>query len=300
MRRSRWVNVPPMEASFARRMWATLEPVHAMIYFVAEARDQWEKLGFTHPRMGYFGPRAAAMGRVGAPVVAATFYNFNPATVARFIPEVWDIADPARIVQARYRAADAALRRLLGDAVESEEMAWAAETALEATTACSPAGRPLFAAHAAVPPPDVAHLRLWHAFTLLREYRGDGHVHALMAAGLSGLEAVVSYSATGELFDAEFFQRSRGWSKEDWEAGEESLRARGWLDDDGMLTPEGRSLRQEIEDETNRLSLSPWQALGEETAQRLRGSVHPWTRAIIDADVIGGGGRNVRVYSDSR
>lgn len=288
-----------MEASFARRMWASLEPVHAMIYFVPEARAEWEALGFTHPRMGYFGPRAAAMGRVDAPVVAATFYNFNPATVARFVPEVWDVASPEVIVRARYRAADAALRRLLGGAATSAEMAWAAEAALEAATACPPGGRPLFAAHAGVPLPDVPHLRLWHALTLLREFRGDGHVHALMAAGLSGLEAVVSYAATGELFDPEFFRRSRGWSDEDWAAGEESMQEKGWLDDQGALTERGKEIRQEIEDETNRLSLAPWQALGEERAQRLRATVHPWSRAVIDADVLGGGGRNVRVYAEN-
>lgn len=288
-----------MEASVARRMWASLEPLHAMIYFVPEARGAWQELGFTHPRMGYFAPRSAAMGKVEASVVAATFYNFNPATVARFIPDAWDIADPADIVEARYRAADAALTRLLGDAVHSEEMAWAADTALSASTACPPGGRPLFAAHAAIPPPTVPHVRLWHALTLLREYRGDGHVHALMAAGLSGLEAVVSYSATGELFDAEFFRRSRGWSDEDWTAAEESLRAKGWLDAQGNLTGDGEDVRRSVEDETDRLSIGPWEALGEEPALRLRSTVHPWSRAIIDADVIGGGGRNVRVYAES-
>ncbi|MFP3914472.1 MAG: SCO6745 family protein [Actinomycetota bacterium] len=134
-----------------------------------EARSAWEELGLAHPRMGYFGPRAAAMGKVEASVVSATFFNFNPATVARFVPEVWCVASPAEIVRTRYRVADVALRRLLGPAVESTEMTWAAEVALEASTACPPGGRPLFAAHAAVPPPEEPHLRLWHALTLLRE-----------------------------------------------------------------------------------------------------------------------------------
>lgn len=288
-----------MEASIARRIWATLEPLHAMIYFVPEALGAWKELGLTHPRMGYFASRSAAMGAVEAPVVSATFYNFNPATVARFVPEVWSIAPPEQVIRTRYEAARAALRRLLGDAVESDEMEWAADTALEAATACSPGGRPLFAAHAAVPVPDDPHLRLWHAVTLLREHRGDGHVHALMAAGLSGLEAVVSYCAIGELFDGDYFRRSRGWSEEDWRAGKESLRAKGRLSEDGALTEQGHRLRQQIEDETNSLSLSPWQALGEETSSRLRATLHPWSRVIIDADVIGGGGRNVRVYRET-
>lgn len=108
---------------------------------------------------------------------------------------------------------------------------------------------------------------------------------------------MVSYSATGELFDDQFFRRSRGWSEEDWAAGEELLRVRGWLADDRSLTGKGWRARREIESETNRLSLTPWQALGEEASRRLRATVHPWSRAIIDADVIGGGGGNVRVYA---
>lgn len=285
-----------METPIARQMWATLEPVHAMIYFVPEAISAWKELGFTHPRMGYFASRSAAMGAVEPAVVTATFYNFNPTLVARFVPAVWGIAAPDEVLATRYQAADDALCRFLGDAVEGEEMAWAAETALEAASACPPAGRPLFAAHAAIPAPEVAHLRLWHALTLLREYRGDGHVHALLSAGLSGLEAVVSYTATGDLFDGDFYRRSRGWSDEEWAAGEELLRSRGWLDDGGSLTGQGREGRADIEEETNRLSVTPWQAIGHQAALRLQATVRPWSRTIVDADILGGGGRNLRVF----
>lgn len=288
-----------MDFSTPRKLWATLEPIHSMIYFVPEALAAWSELGFTHPRMGYFAQRSAAMGAVEAPVVSATFYNFNPATVERFIPAAWDIAPPAEIVEHRYRAADQALRRLLGEAVDSAEMEWAAETALTAAGACRPDGRPLFAGHAGVAVPDQPHLRLWHAATLLREFRGDGHVIALAAAGVSGLEAVVSYSATGDLFDEDFFRRSRGWSDEEWAAGEDSLRDRDWLDTEGGLTPAGRATRDGIEQETDRLAAAPWEVLGSEAADRLATTVGPWARLILEADVLGGGGRNVRVLSDA-
>lgn len=288
-----------MEPSLIRRLWATLEPIHAMIYFVPEAFDAWRELGFTHPRMGYFGQRSAAMGAVEAPVVSATFFNFNPATVERFIPAAWDIASPADVVEHRYRAADRALRRLLGEAVASPEMEWAAETALQAARACPPGGRALFAAHAAHPAPEEPHLRLWHATTLLREFRGDGHVTALVSAGLSGLEAVVSYCATGDLFDEDFFRRSRGWTDEDWAAGQDSLRDRAWLDAAGELTETGQAGRQAIEVETDRLAAGPWHVLDEDTATRLVDTVRPWSRLIVDADVIGGGGRNVRVFAET-
>ena len=54
---------------------------------------------------------------------------------------------------------------------------------------CDVAGRPLFAAHMQLPWPDEPHLVLWHAATLLREHRGDGHVAALLTAGLDGCVA---------------------------------------------------------------------------------------------------------------
>ncbi|MFP3914473.1 MAG: helix-turn-helix domain-containing protein [Actinomycetota bacterium] len=75
----------------------------------------------------------------------------------------------------------------------------------------------------------------------------------------------MSYSATGELFDPDFYRRSRGWSQEDWATGEDSLRERGWLGSN-ELTEAGRELRRGVEGETDRLSLPPWEALGEETA----------------------------------
>lgn len=276
-----------MDTVVAKKMWATLESVHAMIYFVPEGFDAWERLGFPHRGMGYFASRSAAMGRVEAPVVTATFYNFNPETVARFIPAAWEIASPADVLEARYRAVDDALRRILGEAVDSPEMQWAATVADEAAAVCLPEGRALFAAHAALPYPEDPHLRLWHTLTLLREFRGDGHVMALVDAGLSGREAVISYAATGELFDADFYRRSRGWSREQWAEGEESLRERGWLDADGNLTEAGRAGRDQIEDHTNRLAIAPWEKTGEDKAAELRATVRPWSRAIVAAGGFG-------------
>lgn len=277
-----------MDTILARKMWATLEPYHAMIHFAPEAFAAWERLGFPHRGMGYFAARAAAMGRVDANVVTATFFNFHPGLVAKFIPAAWDIAEPEQVVEARYRAADQALTRLLDGNVGGNDMRWAGETAMEATTACRPEGRPLFAAHASVPAPEEPHLLLWHALTLLREYRGDAHVHLLVAAGLSGLEAVVSYAATGDMFDPTFYRRSRGYSEEEWADGEASLRERGWLDDSSNLTEAGRQGRAELEASTDSLSMDPWRAIGQEASDRLRETVRPWSRAIVAAGGLGG------------
>ena len=50
----------------------------------------------------------------------------------------------------------------------------------------APEGRPLYAGHADLPWPDEPLLELWHAASLLREHRGDGHIAALLHAGLTG------------------------------------------------------------------------------------------------------------------
>ena len=86
------------------------------------------------------------MGAVSAGVVTATFYNFSPGLVARCIPRAWELARPDAIISARFAAADAALTRLLGpDVIASPDMITMAALTREATAACRPEGRPLYA-----------------------------------------------------------------------------------------------------------------------------------------------------------
>ena len=186
----------------ARKTWRTLEPLHGMVYFVPEAAEAYARLGITG-RAGYFASRAAPMGAVTADVVVSTFFNFNPELVHAAIPAVWEVATPVALVAARFRAVDAALRRLLGDeVVSSDEMRRAAELArLAAEEAAGRVeGRPLAAAHIRC---RVARPRrtcvLWHAQSILREYRGDGHIAQLVVRGLSGLEALVTHAAAGDV-----------------------------------------------------------------------------------------------------
>ncbi|MCC5698181.1 hypothetical protein LH612_34120, partial [Klebsiella pneumoniae] len=146
----------------------------SMIYFAPEAEKNFTALGLEPGRMSYYAGRAAAMGPVGPGVVAATFYNFNPASVAKSIPRAREIAAPQVVLTARFEAADAALHRYLGaEVLESELVGRTAQLAQEAALACTPEGKPLFAAHADLPWPQEPHLKLWHAATLLREFRGD-------------------------------------------------------------------------------------------------------------------------------
>jgi Helix-turn-helix family len=191
---------------------------------------------------------------------------------------------PERIAAARYDSADVALRRLLSDAAARQDIKEAAQPAYTAATACDVAGRPLFAAHSARPWPEAAHMRLWHAATLLREYRGDGHVAALLSGGIDGCEAHVTLVGTGAV-PREAIQPHRGWSDEEWEAAEKRLRARGLLDDAGMLTQAGQDARQWVENRTDTLAARPWEALGVDGCARLRALAF----GLSDAVVRGGG-----------
>lgn len=264
----------------ARLAWKTLEPYHAMIYFAPEARASYRAIGLKRFWTGYFASRSAALGQVSTSVVAATFFNFHPQMVAQFLADVWRLTTPEQVLAARVQAADAALRRLLGDLVASEAVTEAAELAREAAEACPVAGRPLFAGYYALTWPEQPHLVLWHAATLLREFRGDGHVIALMSEGLDGCEAHLTLAATGTA-PREVLQPNRGWSDEEWNAAQTRLIGRGVLDEAGRLTPSGSALRQRVEDLTDQLALLPWRALGETKLTRLLRLVEPLSTHIV-------------------
>ena len=270
-----------MDPVVARRMWTVLEPYHAMIYFAPEAREAYTAAGLKGFWMGYFASRAAPLGAASAQLVAATFFNFHERMVARAIPDAWRFATPERVVEARLDAADRALPRLLGDEVATSELAEAAALAREAAERCDLAGRPLHAANRALAWPSEPHLALWHATTLLRELRGDGHVAVLTAAGLDGCEAHVTLVAGGSV-PREALQPNRGWTDEEWSAAEARLVERGWLDDAGALTETGRAGRAAIEEQTDRLALPPWQSLGEGASTRLYELARPLSVRIVE------------------
>lgn len=141
------------------------------------------------------------------------------------------------------------------------------------------AGRPLAAANAELPWTGVPHLDLWQAATVLREHRGDGHVAALLTAGLDPVESLVSFAAVGAAPEPVFV--SRGWSAAAWAAARVRLADRGLLAPDGAATEEGRALRAGIERRTDELAAAPWDALGPEATARLAELLgDPWLAAI--------------------
>ncbi|MEW2452249.1 hypothetical protein AB0896_32685 [Streptomyces parvulus] len=273
-----------LDARAGRRCHNTLNSLHSTHYFSPDTGRELAALGVTDPRAVNFAVRAAALGAAGAGTVTAAFYNYKYELVARHVPAVWEKVTPEQAVAARMRAVDATLRRLLGEEVlASAEMAEAAGLALRAAEGCSRSGRPLYSAHADLPVPEAPHLRLWHAATLLREHRGDGHLAALLAADLDGLEALVTHTATGRGMAPKWVLSTRGWTQQEWDAARDRLRGRGLIDDAGELTERGAEVRDGIERETDRLDAGPYAHLGADGVGRLTELATPFARAALGA-----------------
>ena len=256
---------PVLDPALVGRAHRAVEPLHNHVYFVPETEQHLTAIGLRPGRMVYFAGRAAPMGAVGPGVVTATFSNFSPAIVGRHIPRAWTLASPEQVVAAR-----ASLTRLLGgeEAAAAPEVAELSDLLVEACTVLTAEGRPLYAGHADLPWPKDTVTRLWHAASLLREWRGDGHVALLVQAGLSGLEALVTHTATGRGFLPASAKATRGWSDEDWDAAAARLAGRGLLDGD-RLTEAGQRLRADLETGTDALATAPWAHLGPERTARV-------------------------------
>jgi hypothetical protein len=234
----------PSGMNVARELWLRFETIHAVTYFGSETLDAGATVGLPGFWMAYFGFRAGPMGAVGSGVVDATFFNFAPTFVRRWVPQVWSVAAPQRLVDVRAEAAASTLRRV---APFVEATARAVDPGLwRAVEHGVSAGRPLFAANQHLERPDDPVEALWQLCTSLREHRGDGHVAALTVAGLDGLEAHVLISLD-QGTAAEDLQKTRGWTAEDWSDAVDRLRRRGLVDTAGALTGAGRDLRAGIE-----------------------------------------------------
>jgi hypothetical protein len=274
-----------VDSVVARRAWQRVEPLHAVTYFAPETRAATDALGLRGGWMSYFGCRAAPLGAVPAAVVTAVFHGFHPTMVARAIPDAWRAAGPERLLQARLGAVDAAYRRVFGegdDGIGGPAVQEAADLAGAAASAASTAGRPLAAANAALAPPAEPHLALWQATTVLREHRGDGHVTALVAAGVEPCQSQVLAAAAGRA-PAELIRQHRWWSEQEWAEAVDALAARGWVTAAGGFTAAGRAARLDIERHTDRLALGPYAALGAERCDRLLDALHRLAERVVAA-----------------
>lgn len=259
-----------------RYLFRLAETYHAIVYY-AEECSTFGGAGLKGWWRAYFATRAAPLGNVPVEVVVATFYNFAPRMVRRALPAAWEVIAPSRLIDLRFEVVSAALDRVLR--TDPAPVEGAAELALRAVEDLQLAGRPLYAAHRAVPAPGAPPIDLWHACTLLREYRFDGHNAALMAHEVGGCASHVMMAAWGR-GNMETILPIRGFSEDEWRSSADELRDRGWLDDHDRFTVEGAAVRQAIEDMTDRLCRAPLEALGPQASAQLIEVLEPLAERV--------------------
>ena len=233
----------------ARRLRDAAEPIATVGFWGRPAYDALEELGLEF-LTGYVWARTAPMGEPTAPVVVAAFGVFEPGLVTGLYEQARGLCTREQVLAAREAGAVASLHQLLPD-VPAEEVTAAADRLRRATDVAAEdvAGRPLFAGLASLPWPADPLGRLWHATNLLREYRGDVHQAANVAAGLTGLQMnLVTEYWLG--WEPTAYAGTRGWSPEAMAAADADLVERGWVAD-GALTAEGQRRRDEVEAATD-------------------------------------------------
>jgi hypothetical protein len=264
----------------ARRMFELTEPISLVNFMSSEPNDAMAALGFTNYWDGYFAGRSAPLGRVPAEVVHAAFYNFADGEVARHLPKVWEKTTPEAAHAARERGCVAALRRILGDLVETPGLARAAELLAQASISAPTEGRVMYAGLRALPMPEEPVARLWHAANMLREHRGDGHIGALVSERIGGIEAHVLNALDMGIHPAESFGRIHHLPPAYLAEVMAGLRERGLIDASGHFTEAGRATKDRIESLTDALAEAPYAALTPAELDELIALLEPLLRRL--------------------
>ena len=229
----------------ARRLRDAVEPLAAVSFWAEPVYDRYAAHGLDF-LTGYVWSRSSVLGEAEPSVVAAAFGVFEPGAVAALLGAAREACSLAEVRAAREEGAAAALREVVGDADGLDPTLAALR---EAGVSADLAGRPLYAGALGQPFPGDRHAALWHAATLLRECRGDSHLGACVAAGLSGLEAnLLTELWVG--YSPQAYAATRAWSPEAMASAQQRLRDRGLLDGD-ELSDAGRALRSQVEQATD-------------------------------------------------
>ena len=272
--------IRPMSHPQARvhRMFELVEPI-ATVSFSEVATNAFLALGMRNYWDGYFAGRAAPLGLAPAGVVHAVFYNFADGEVARHIPWVWGKTTPPEAIAVRERGSAAALRQMIGRLADSPALVRVADLATRAALSAPTEGRVLYAGLRALDVPGEPVARLWHAATLLREHRGDGHNAALVAHGIGGTEAHVLLALSLGM-RAEEFGRIHHLPKAQLAAVVDGLRDRGLVDAAGALTDAGQETRERIGALTDELAAPAYAVLSADELDELIAGLEPIAAAV--------------------
>jgi len=124
--------------------------------------------------------------------------------------------------------------------------------------------------------------RLFHAASLLREHRGDGHIAALMTEGVGGIEAHVLVALDMGM-PAGNFGRIHHLPEAQLAAVIDGLRDRGLIGDDGWLSDPGRAIKQRVEALTDDLAARPYDRLEPGELAELTATLGPLAARLLAA-----------------
>jgi len=279
-----------MTSRLARRLGSVLEPVVGQVYFSPECHQNYVALGFD-PSPGdangvalpdgpaYFASRGSLLGQVSGEVIAAAFGVFSAAVVVPSVQLAWTRTDADTIRSARADGAVGQLRRLIGDRPDGVERAL--ELVQSAVAVLPINGRHLAAGIAALDVPDDPLAAVWHVGDFLREYRGDCHNAAWVAAGLTATDIGMLTELSWGM-PLRSYSRTRGWSADEFDRSEHHLRDLGHLEGEGpdtRLSQQGRHAREQIEVTTDDQMRPALGALGDDI-EELFDVLAPWGETI--------------------
>jgi helix-turn-helix protein len=272
----------PHPQTSVHRMFELVEPI-AAVTFSEVPNEAFLAVGMRNYWDGYFAGRAAPLGLAPAEVVHAVFYNFADGEVARHIPWVWGKITPQEAIAVRERGSTAALRHMIGALADSPDLPRVADLATRAAVSAPTEGRALYAGLRALDIPEEPVARLWHATTLLREHRGDGHNAALLAHGIGGTEAHVLFALSLGMRPEEF-GRIHHLPKEQLAAVVDGLRGRGLVDATDGFTRAGREIKERIEAVTDELAAPAYDVLSVDELAELAAGLEPIAAAVTAAE----------------
>jgi hypothetical protein len=259
----------------ARRLRDAIEPIATICFWSEPAYDAYAAQGLDFLQ-GYVYGRGCVLGDAEPTVAAAAFGVFEPGLVAGLFASGREACSVADVRAAKESGATAALRECIGD---PDDLADVVAVLRRACDAADPTGRALHAGLTSLEWPADPVGQLWHACSILREHRGDGHLAALVAAGIDGVQA----NQLTELWvgwDPLAYTGSRAWSPESMAAGTSSLESRG-LVADGALTDAGRALREDLETATDTSVRAAVEAIGDDL-DRVVARLDEWATAIVE------------------
>lgn len=273
----------------ARAIAKVIEPIVGQAYFAPECHERYAALGFNPSPGGskdgvafpdgpaYFTSRGSALGQAPGELVAAAFGVFNPEVVVPAVTYGWTLTDADTIADERLTGAVEQLRRLIGDRPDGIDRA--IDLLQRATAPLEPWGRALFAGTLSQPLPDEPLGDLFRLGDRLREFRGDSHIAAWVAAGMDAVEVGLLTEPYWGL-PSRTYVRTRAWSDAQLDGAEERLRSAGLMDHGG-LTSAGRDHREQIELATDAQMAPAIEALGDELKE-LIDLLTPWGHQIME------------------